>query len=267
MKARSEEYVADQSEPLAVRVIYIVPADTEPWADVRRNATECLEDIQCFFADEMRRLHYEPKTFRIATDENNRLLFHQIDSDLKRDNFADNYWLTCQNEAERHKLRNLDVITIYFYEAYWITNNKVKAGARGDRTEGIGGEAYLSSLHLKIAIREWIANNNGYNGKIINWIRPEPMKEDTLSWNGRGRMLGDVSGSGFGMIAHELCHCFGVPPQEKMTNGRNGPLMGDGCRGMRGYFRSDLTDDRCYLRAQDAAALDKSEFLAVRDLK
>jgi hypothetical protein len=36
---------------------------------------------------------------------------------------------------------------------------------------------------------------------------------------------------------------------------------------MRGYFRPDLTDDRCILSEGSAAILDKNDFFAVRKLK
>ena len=36
-----------------VRVIYIEPNDAEAWPDASRRATEMLEDLQHFFADEL----------------------------------------------------------------------------------------------------------------------------------------------------------------------------------------------------------------------
>jgi hypothetical protein len=256
--------------PPIVRVIYIVPVGTKPWDEAECKAAEVLEDLQWFFADEMERWGYGPKSFEIATDENDSLVFHQIDSRLTRDEFMEEYWNNCKNAARDRGLRDptdITDVTVYFYEAYSFFDGIVShAGAKG-WPRGKGGEAFLSSLHLKIARREWISNENGYDGEVFHWIDSEPMKRGTLSWHGRGTKLGDVSGSGFGAIAHELSHCFAVPNQEKMKAGRKGPLMGNGFLGMRGYFRPDLTDDRCFLREQDAAVLDKNNFFAVRKLK
>jgi hypothetical protein len=93
------------------------------------------------------------------------------------------------------------------------------------------------------------------------------MKANTLSWQGRGRKLGDVAGSAFGVIAHELGHGFGLSHDKTNDRNRKGNLMGNGFRGMRGYFRPDLTDDFCVLSERNAAILNKSKFFDIRDLK
>lgn len=92
----------------------------------------------------------------------------------------------------------------------------------------------------------------------------------TLKWNdGQGLQLGDVAGAGFGVIAHELDHAFGGKhhSSEEDERERKGHLMGKGQRGFRGYFRPDLTDDRCVLSKFDAESLNKSEFIDLRELK
>jgi len=256
-----------ETQPLAVRVIYIIPTDAEPWGEAKQRATECLEDIQWFFADEMERWDYGLKTFKIATDNADSVVFHQIKSGLTKNDFGNVYWNNCKNTAQEYGLRNLNYATVYFYEAYSITNGMVNAGSKG-WARGKGGEAFLSSFHLKVAIRDWIADSSGYGGRVFDWIDSAPLAENLrVGKNKRGPALGDLSGAGFGIIAHELAHCFALPRQEAMKPGHNGPLMGNGFLGMRGYFRPDLTDDRCVLRKEDAAALDKSDFFGFRKLK
>jgi hypothetical protein len=84
-----------------------------------------------------------------------------------------------------------------------------------------------------------------------------------------GLQLGDVAGASFGGIAHELDHAFGGEhhPSEDDERERKGHLMGKGQRGFRGYFRPDLTNDRCVLSKFDAKSLYKSEFIDIRKLK
>lgn len=230
---------------LAVRVIYIVPKDAEPWGDAKRSATEWLEDIQWFFAEEMERLGYGRKTFEIARDERGELIFHQISSPLTKEEFGNNRVKNCIRAAQAKGLESRNDIVIYFYESY---DGKVSSqGARGGR-KGV----FLGSLYLKRAKREWIANDNKYDGEISDW---------------RGKKLGDLSGSAYGVMAHELGHAFGLSndkPDDK--NGRRN-LMGQGCRRMGGYFRRNLIGDLCILSEQNAALLDKSDFFAVRKLK
>ena len=250
-----------------VRVVYVLPSNVAPWDEAKRRANEWLEDIQWFFADEMKRRGYGPKTFQIATDKSGALVFHQINSALSKEDFQKSPVNNCKKAAQAHALRDDNDIVVYFHESYSILRGKVSgAGARGGR-RGHGGEAFLSSLHLKMARREWIADASGYERKVFEWISPEPMKANTLSWHGRGRQLGDISGSAFGIMAHELSHSFGLSHERTDDHNRRGNLMGNGCRGMRGYFRPDLTDDFCVLSEKNATVLDQSPFFAVRDLK
>lgn len=254
----------DLIEPLGVQVIYVVPEDAEPWREAERHARQCLEDLQWFFSDEMERLGHGPKTFEIATDDRGSLVFHQISSTLGKTEFCNNRVKNCERTAQKYGLRIENDVTVYFHESYTITDGKVSDSGKG--AKGRTGKAWLSSLHLKMAIREWINNDNGYAGEVFDWISPEPMQEGTLSWNKRGRKLGDVSGSAFGIIAHELGHAFGLV-DDRTDKNRKGNLMGYGCRGMRGYFRPDLTNDFCFLSEQNAADLNNSPFFAVRKLK
>jgi hypothetical protein len=254
--------------PDQVSVIYVVPSDREPWREAQLRATECLEDLQWFFADEMTRLGYGPKTFDMARDTSGLVLFQEIDSELEASAFRHYYWQHCKNTART--LRDGNQVIVYFFEAYFLGDKttNTSAGSRGGRNRrGRGGEAFLSSLHLKLARRDWLGRDDGYEGRVFEWIGPSPLEPGSLSWNCRGPALGDVSGAGFGVIAHEFAHCFGPPPQESSRCSRYGPLMGDGCRGMRGFFRPNETNDRCLLRPGDGAVFDNNSFFGHRELK
>jgi hypothetical protein len=253
----------DVRQPFTVRVIYVLPNDAQPWEEVSQRATDCLEDLQWFFADEMDRLGYGPKTFEIAHDDSGALVFHQVRSTKDKNEFQEHRMNNCKRAAGNELRRAKDVV-VYVYESYSITNGQVfDQGAKSKRSE-----AFISSLHLKMARREWIAHEKGYCGEVYDWISSEPMKGNTLSWNGRGKKLGDVSGSAFGVVAHELAHCFGLPhTADGDIRHRDGNLMGKGFRGMRGYFRPDLTEDRCFLSQRSAEILDKCDFFKLRTLK
>ncbi len=75
-----------------------------------------------------------------------------------------------------------------------------------------------------------------------------------------------MSVSAYGIIAHELGHAFGIK-HNKWGRNRKGIFMWNGCRGMRGYFQPDLTEDFCKLSKKNAKILNNNPFFAVRELK
>ena len=83
-------------QPRTVRVIYIVPIKAKPWLEARRRSTELLEDLQHFFADEMSRLAYGPKTFAIAYDDDSEVLFEQVESSFSKRQFQEDPRKTCK---------------------------------------------------------------------------------------------------------------------------------------------------------------------------
>jgi len=234
-----------KTQSFTVRVVYVIPKDAEPWQETKRRATEWLEDIQWFFADQMEQRGYGRKTFEIARDECGELVFNHISSPLTKKEFGNNRVKNCRKATRANGLQSTNDVVVYFYESY---DGKVSGqGAKGEKWG-----AFLGGLYLKRARREWIGRENKYKGEISDW---------------NGKKLGNLSGSAFGVMAHELGHAFDL--HHDMTNDkhRKGNLMGKGCRGMGGYFRPDLTDNFCVLTEQDAAILDKSDFFAVRKLK
>jgi hypothetical protein len=227
----------------AVRVIYIVPKDAEPWGDAKRRATECLEDIQRFFADEMERVGYGRKTFEIARDERGELIFHQISLPLTKEEFGQSRVKNCIRAAQAKGIESRNDVVVYLYETY--DGNVSSQGAKGGR-KGV----FLGSLYLKRARREWLASDNEYDGEVFDW---------------RGKKLRDLSGWAIGIIAHELGHSFGLGSNEKREDENYKiNLMGSGCRRMLGNFRPDLTRKRCLLSNENAALLDRSKFFALR---
>jgi hypothetical protein len=248
---------------LTVEVVYIVPSDSKPWGDAKLRATEWLEDMQWYFADEMKKHGYDAKTFEIARDNSGEIIFHQIGSTLTKADFENRPWEKCKKIAKSHGVVDANNIIVYFIEAYrFPVGEKPIAVARG-----ASKEVFLSILYLKLAKREWIANENGYKNKVFDWIECEPMDGSILSWHGRGKKIGDVSGSAVGTMAHELGHALDLYHDKENDKNRKGNLMGNGFRGMRGYFRPDITDDFCVLTKRDAKFLNNSRYFSIRKLK
>lgn len=255
-----------KTQPFTVRVMYVVPVDAEPWEEAKCRATEWLEGMQWFFADEMDRHGYGPKTFEIARDEDGELVFHQILSPLFKKDFNgrfDSRKDNCTKVAHDYGLQkvNRSDIVVYIHESCSISDGELA----GDGAKSTGGNSFLGSLHLKLAIKEWLADNSEFDNKCISWISSEPMKRKML--NNRGSKVGDVSGAAFGIMTHEIAHCFGLQDEKDNKKIQNVNLMRFGYRRMRGYFRPDLTNDRCIISEESAKILDRTDFFAVRTLK
>jgi hypothetical protein len=205
------------------------------------------------------------KTFDIATDDSGRVVFHQTRSQLPPRAFLEasgtRFMDLCVEEASRAGLHDLDYRTAFFVEAYSISGGGV-SGARAYGSNCRGG-AFLSSIHLKLARREWLDNCDTYVDAVLDGVGDEPLRP----WHGRGTQYGDLAGAAFGAIAHELAHSFGLREDRVDTRNRKGSLTGNGWRGLRGYFRPNLTDDYCVLRQYDAEILNGNPFFAARALK
>jgi hypothetical protein len=240
--------------------LYVVPEDAEPWEEAKRRAAEWLEDIQLYFADEMMRLGYGPRTFDIAKDVRGELLFHQISSHMPKTAFHSgrDYRKNCIKAAQISGLQPGSDRIVCFHESCSIKDGKVF----GDGSSYSKGYSFLGSLHLKLAKREWLGDKTNYEGMVFSWISSEPVKRGMLKQ--RGSTLGELSGAEYGIMAHELCHCFGPRNENDDLDNRWTNLMYYGCRRMRG---PKLANERCRLSERSGAILNQSEFFTLRNLK
>jgi hypothetical protein len=250
--------------PNTVRVIYIEPQDAQQWPDAKPRATEMLEDLQHFFADQMSRHDFGPRTFALCDDQE---FFEYVKSTrISKTEFQANPWKACKQVLRGGRAPDAPDIEICFFDAYSVKEGVVHCPGVFHTHR----RCYINALLLKTANRDWLNERGDYAGRVFPWISSEPMLETTLKWNiGQGLEFGDVAGSAYGIIAHELDRAFGGKhhASEDDERERKGHLMGLGPRGFRGYFRPDLTDDRCVLSRLDAESLNKCEFMEIRKLK
>jgi len=266
-------------EPYTVRLLYVIPADRRAWPEARKRATEFLDDTQKWFALEMARYGYGPKTFDVARDTDGLVIFDIVETEEASGAFQEEALKAvglCKSAAAARNLRangDHDVV-IYICESFRIdegTGELSGAFARGGVFHG-RRECFLSSAHLKLARREWCTSRGPYAGKVIPEISESPLPDVAFRKNsgisrGQPYTLGQLSGKSYGTIAHELGHAFGLTEDNARKDGtdrnRKGYLMGNGFRGMQGYFAPDLTDDFCQVSERNAAVLEGSGRLMV----
>jgi hypothetical protein len=109
----------------AVRVICIVPSDAHPWPDIRRRATEALQGIQRFFADEMNRLSYGPKTFAISHDDG--LWFRQLNTSHSKAQFEQGRNRTVRLCRQIAAAPDMHYAELCFIKAYSIEHGVILA--------------------------------------------------------------------------------------------------------------------------------------------
>jgi hypothetical protein len=227
--------------PLAVRVVYMIPADAPPWLEMQARTTQVVEAIGQFISDEMKRHNYGERTLRIDRSSNGLVHFTERRSKYLKSRFEE------ASSTALHLIQcevgppELIYAELFVIEAYTIKDGVVS----GDITGSSKRRACVSSLHLKAASREWIDSDDEFFGEVFPWISPEP----TFNWKNREGKLGDVAGGCFGAIAHELIHCFGPENHKRevdtdIKSAEN--IMGTG-RNMRAYLRGEDTVGKCVL--------------------
>jgi len=240
--------------PAAVRAVYIVPKDAQPWSEARVRVTQAVEDIQRFISHEMTRTGQGERTFRIAREPDGLIHFRTL--------HATSYLKAQFQQGRATALHlcgrvagppDLTYAEIFLVEAYSIRNGEVTGDIAGYSKR----RACVSSLHLKVAFREWLHRDDDFFGQIFPWISPEPI----LKWKHReGFQLGDVAGAGFGTIAHELIHCFGPDNHngKKDNETKYEDVMGTGFRRMRKFLQGGDTVGSCVLSQRAAEIMSKN---------
>jgi hypothetical protein len=163
--------------PNTVRVIYIEPQDAKQWPDARHRATEMLEDLQHFFADQMSRHDFGPRTFALCDDED--FFEYRKSRSVSKAEFQANPWEACKRELRGGRPPNAPDIEICFFDAYSIVEGVAACPGVFHKNR----RCYINALLLKTANREWLEDSNGYGGRVFPWISSEPMREKSLKWN------------------------------------------------------------------------------------
>jgi hypothetical protein len=239
------------SDQYKIRAVYIIPNDCQEWLEVQERVQMVLEDLQHFFADEMIRHEFPAKTYTILKDASGKLECDRIHCDLSSAEFNKNVVENCKHEADKKGLRSLNDLAVYIYEGYKVDNGRFVNYGTSGRMWYERYEVFISALYLKMARREWLTEQTGYDGQIFKWINSKPMSTGMLSWKKIGLELADVAGRAYGTMAHEMGHCFELKHDFTDDTNRRGNLMGNGFRGMRGYFFPDATTDFCRLTRHD----------------
>ena len=141
--ARTSAANLDVGEPRTVRMIYFLPNDRPPRADVVQKMKDEIRIVQNFFANQMGAHGYGNKTFRLETDSQGAPLVHRVDGQ-----YPDNHYLYRTEDTVFAEIEQaFDVMkNIYFI----VIDNSIDAigWGEGRQTGGFGGRRGKSGLVL-----------------------------------------------------------------------------------------------------------------------
>jgi hypothetical protein len=133
------------------------------------------------------------------------------------------------------------------------------AGGTGGGSGSDGGVGMLGSDGL--ARFDFLTDDSPYAGLIIAELGPFPLVQDrSFPWF-EGNTLSSVASSILGAALHEFSHGFGLPHTARNDENFHGNLLGNGLRGIRGYFYPDrYPNDYTRLSYPSAIALNVSRY-------
>ena len=122
-----------------VRLIYFLPRDRQPEPDIDAKMDRVLKEVQQHYADEMERLGYGKKTFKLETGANGKVVVHRMKGNFNDADYRFDTFNTIANEINKQydTFKN-----VYFVAANTATG--FESGVPGrERVCGLGGHFTL----------------------------------------------------------------------------------------------------------------------------
>jgi hypothetical protein len=253
-----------------VRIIYLIPSNRQPQPHAEQTLQRYALRVQTLYRENMARQGYGEKTITFETEPDgiipkvNVAHVPQTDSQLQNPDYL-RRWTNILNA-----LAAAGFPTFQLGEALWVIPEMheqlpdgtfLESGSFvGGTGTGASGVAVVSSDFLARMPATFLSDNRNYQGLVIPTLGPFPLANGSFPWF-EGTTVSSTSSSAQGAGAHELGHAFALP--HDFTNDDNffGNLMGNGLRGVRGFFYPDqYPDSSVALSASSALHLNASAF-------
>jgi len=259
------EPLKDLGSKHKVRVTYFVPTDREPTANWRAKITVLMTFVADLYRQDLTRHGYETRGLDFEFDSDG-LLVHLIRGKQKAAHYNGDpefeflsQWRTILPEVEAALGKAAQNLHVVFAETYddGPTKFEWRGGvALGARYTSDGGAGLFSA---------WILRDEFCATTIDDQLRfladETPIKGRVAL--GCGRMDSprfEFIEDGFGAVAHEMGHAFGLPHDHRKDRRY---VMGNGFRTLRrNYVEETPPDDRVGFSPENARILTRSRFLA-----
>jgi hypothetical protein len=256
-----------------VRVVYLIPSNRAPQPDAEKLIQRFLLRLRSLFDENLSRLGYTGRAIALETsggvptvhfahvpepdtafhDLNYGARWSKILAAVQRAGYppfmAGQALLVI---AETHRMMadgTIDPATNF-------------VGGTGT-TDGRAGAAVATGDFFARSRAEFLLDDRPYGGITIPALGPFPLVQNvSFAWF-EGSTISSTSSSAEGAIAHELAHAFALPHDFRNDENFNGDLLGNGLRGLRGFFHPDrYPQDDVRFSSGTARLLISSRFFA-----
>jgi uncharacterized delta-60 repeat protein len=250
----------------SVRVAYMIPSNRLAQASAVPRLQQAMLMFQNWYREEMERNGFGPKTFALETGDDfvtpkvHVVHVPETDAYLRGD-----VWGRTQAAAGAAGVPLWATNQVWFVVVECHLENpdgSIVGGMCGGTGGGSGSDGGVGMLGSDgLARFSFLTDNRNYAGVILPEIGPYPLVQDqSFPWF-EGTTLSSVASSIMGAALHEFSHGFALMHMARNDENFHGNLMGNGLRGIRGYFYPNLyPSDFTRLSYPSALALNTSRY-------
>ncbi len=257
-------------QPYEVHIGYVIPSNRQAQPNAISDLQSLFPKIQSWYADEMFRYGFAPKTFQFETLPDGvtpkvwSVKASITDTQMRQDIFNNTLGTAAFGVGPSNNPESPKTVWALFNEEHIETSNgsvlgdtSLGSGGGGDT----GGVTVQSSNLLPFENPSMLSNTANYPGVTVPAFGAFPMVFGNSFASFDGSTFSQIASVSQGATTHELGHAFGLNHDFRNDNNFHGNLMGNGFRGLRAsYFPQQFSSDDIQLSYVAAETLNVSRY-------